>query len=82
MPIPLPFPNASAAALSAICALALSVLPQAVRAEGVFLPVLKTTLPASWDEGWFGSPVALDLLRPACCWPLPVKVPNMTGTLS
>lgn len=32
-----------------------------VRAEGVSLPVLKTTLPASWDESWFGSPAVFDL---------------------
>ena len=25
------------------------------------MPILKTTLPASWDEGWFGSPVVFDL---------------------
>ena len=25
------------------------------------LPVLKTTLPASWDESWFGSPAVWDL---------------------
>ncbi len=25
------------------------------------LPVLKTTLPASWDESWFGSPAVYDL---------------------
>lgn len=31
------------------------------RAEGVSLPVLKTTLPASWDESWFGSPAVSDL---------------------
>jgi hypothetical protein len=31
------------------------------RAEGVSLPVLKTTLPASWDESWFGSPAVFDL---------------------
>jgi hypothetical protein len=30
-------------------------------AEGVSLPVLKTTLPASWDESWFGSPAVWDL---------------------
>ena len=31
------------------------------RAEGVSLPVLKATLPASWDESWFGSPAVWDL---------------------
>lgn len=30
-------------------------------AEGVSLPVLKATLPASWDESWFGSPAVWDL---------------------
>ena len=30
-------------------------------AEGVSLPVLKTTLPASWDESWFGAPAVYDL---------------------
>ncbi len=32
-----------------------------ILAEGVSMPVLKTTLPASWDESWFGSPVVFDL---------------------
>jgi hypothetical protein len=30
-------------------------------AEAVSLPVLKTTLPASWDESWFGAPAVYDL---------------------
>lgn len=44
------------------CALfAIPFLPGAARAEAVSQPVLKATLPASWDESWFGSPVAYDL---------------------
>ncbi|MBW8886485.1 MAG: VCBS repeat-containing protein [Fibrobacteres bacterium] len=57
------FPHLTApAVLSVVCALASPlVLPEAAQAEAVSLPVLKTTLPASWDESWFGSPVAYDL---------------------
>jgi hypothetical protein len=52
-----PFP-----VLPALPALALAFwLPTGARAVGVSLPELKTTLPASWDESWFGSPVAYDL---------------------
>lgn len=45
--------------LAAACCLNLTVgLP---RGEAVSIPALKTTLPASWDESWFGSPVVYDL---------------------
>jgi hypothetical protein len=48
---------------SALPAFALACLipSGAAQAVGVSLPELKTTLPASWDESWFGSPVAYDL---------------------
>lgn len=42
-------------------AFACLITPAGVEAVGVSLPELKTTLPASWDESWFGSPVAYDL---------------------
>ena len=41
--------------------LAILAVPALTKAEGVSLPVLKTTLPASWDESWFGAPAVYDL---------------------
>lgn len=35
--------------------------------SGVSAPVLRQTLPASWDENWFGSPAVFDLDRDGSC---------------
>jgi hypothetical protein len=43
------------------CALLCFFATLAAYGEGVSMPVLKATLPASWDESWFGSPVVADL---------------------
>ncbi|MDQ3000949.1 MAG: FG-GAP-like repeat-containing protein [Fibrobacterota bacterium] len=52
----------SAALITAACLCLIPALtPGSLRAEGVSLPVLKTTLPASWDEVWYSSPVVWDL---------------------
>jgi hypothetical protein len=55
MRIPCAFPRLPAFALAVL------VPYGAARAVAVSQPELKTTLPASWDESWFGSPVAYDL---------------------
>ncbi|MDB5102478.1 MAG: hypothetical protein JWP91_167 [Fibrobacteres bacterium] len=53
-----PTPRRNAFIFASLC---LWAMPGLSGAEGVSLPVLKTTLPASWDESWFGSPVVYDL---------------------
>jgi hypothetical protein len=39
----------------------LFLLPNLIFSQPVSQPVLRMTLPASWDENWFGSPAVYDL---------------------
>ncbi len=55
--------NAKAMVATRFVVSAVSVLFVSASAEAsdVSQPVLRTTLPASWDENWFGSPAVYDL---------------------